>query len=93
MLEMVRRLALVLFVVGCAAEPSPSHTSVIEVDAVISGKADRMDEPGVCELASALPPDDVCSTICDPGGSKAGAGIRTWTRARDNECSISGRRP
>ena len=58
---------MVVFVVGCAADPSPPMYAD-EVDPIIAGKADLAGggDDAICELAAALPADDPCSTICDP---------------------------
>ena len=58
------RLAILVLVVGCAAETPPqmSETTAIETSTP---------QRDVCALAAGLPADNICSMVCDPDAMKA----------------------
>jgi hypothetical protein len=59
----VGKLWVLVFVMGCVAEPAEP---VLDDDPVFAGKVDQDAESGLCSLAAALGPDNVCSSLCDP---------------------------
>jgi hypothetical protein len=77
---MVRLLMVSVLLAACAVEPTrdievlpilpgDSLISVRELETV--NYVDAIDQgPDVCALAAQLPPDDLCSLICDPAALK-----------------------
>jgi hypothetical protein len=71
------KLAMVVAVLGaCVAEsddPSPPDHSLDQVSVEDVASIEQEDEhhARVCSAASALPPTDVCSLVCDPDAFKA----------------------
>jgi len=63
---MVRGFALVVFLVGCAADPAAPIHVITEVNPIVAGNAEVSQTADVCDLAAALPADDPCSQVCDP---------------------------
>ena len=64
---MVGKLCVLVFVVGCATEPSTPVILAVDDDAIAAIEAQtETAQPEMCGLAAALSPDDPCSQICDP---------------------------
>jgi hypothetical protein len=69
----------VVLLAACAVEPEPTLTPVgqrvvatlDETTVSIGISASESEQPYVCTLAAQLPPDDVCSQICDPDALEA----------------------
>lgn len=64
---------------ACAVDEPPTLTPVgksslevlAPVDVTIGLATSESEQPYVCSLAAQLPPDDVCSQICDPDALEA----------------------
>jgi len=70
------RAALVLLVVlgACATEaqePPPPSVSLADPEMTTVAGDDDAAGPDLCALAAALPDDDICSLVCDPGALAA----------------------
>ena len=62
----MRTTILVLGLLGCVAEPLPPDTS----ETVSISMVDETPQRDVCGLAAALPPENICSLVCDPDALK-----------------------
>ncbi len=74
----VRILALMVVLVGCAADapaPGPSDDETVAMPIDTERTDNQMDgsDPAldICGLAAALPADDICSLVCDPAAMAA----------------------
>lgn len=67
----MRSLLLTVLLVGCAAEADEPGPITINRDEMPSMDTKGDSGTDVCELASQLPSDDICSLACDPDAMAA----------------------
>ena len=61
---MVGKFCVLVFVMGCAAEPSKPVILAVDDDAINAPAIEMPNE--MCTMAASLAPEDPCSEICDP---------------------------